>query len=72
MKTPKDRFVEMSIVADVPALNTGWVLERKEGEICLRLGDSLTRLTDGTYHLKKTWLRSRKGWNPELYGAAVN
>jgi hypothetical protein len=50
-------IVEIEITTNFPKLNMGGHLENKDGEICLRLADTLTSKQDGKFEVARKWKR---------------
>ncbi len=53
----KKPFIETITYSHYPELRDGGFLEKKNGEICLYLGDELMRKSQRTFTVTRIWLR---------------
>jgi hypothetical protein len=62
-----DRLVTEKTIEYTPSCDLRMYLELKDGEVYLRLNDSITILENGKYLVEKTWRRLPWGWHGDIF-----
>lgn len=69
---PKNLITERFTSDSLETVNYLSRLESKAGEICLRLGDTISSQKNGRYKITRKWLRpGKEPFDQAIYGAPV-